>query len=89
MTLLRFKTQARAICAAVAPWARASLSTIPPDFARSPAASGNQGMKPMFCLAPVIEHAFARAIYQVVAVLHRGDRENLARGLDVLDLHVA
>lgn len=47
MTGLRFKIQASAIWLAVAPRAWAMAVSGEPGLARSPAASGYQGMKPM------------------------------------------
>ncbi|KPQ33707.1 MAG: hypothetical protein HLUCCA11_17695 [Phormidesmis priestleyi Ana] len=44
---LRLSIQASATWAAVALWALATLSTGPPGLAKSPEASGNQGIKPM------------------------------------------
>jgi hypothetical protein len=44
---LRFSIQASAICPGVAPWRRATVSSADPALDRSPAASGNHGMKPM------------------------------------------
>ena len=47
ITGLRLSSQASAIWAGVAPWRRAMVSSADPGLTRSPAASGNQGMKPM------------------------------------------
>lgn len=47
MFWLRFKSQASASCPGVAWYRRARLSSKAPGLARSPAASGNQGIKPI------------------------------------------
>ena len=51
ITGLRLKTQAKAICAGVAPCFLAMPSSSDPGCARSPAARGYQGMKPMPCFS--------------------------------------
>ena len=51
ITGLRFSTQASAICAGVALCFLAMPSSSEPGLARSPAASGNQGMNPIPCFS--------------------------------------
>ena len=60
ITGLRFSIQASAIWPGVAPFALASISTTPPGLARSPAASGNHGMKPIAFAS--FEHVLVGAI---------------------------
>jgi hypothetical protein len=75
---LRLRTQARAI------WLGAA-----PDLARLPAASGNQGMKPMLPSLTIIQHVFTAAIDEIVAVLHGRHFEYLRSGFNVLHGNVA
>ena len=71
----RCSSHASATCAGVAPCALGERRpAAPPGSARSPAASGNHGMKPMPCCLAVVQHVLGAAVGEVVEVLHRRDR---------------
>ena len=89
ITGLRFSTQARAIGRASPCGVWRSASSPSPAPARSPAASGYQGMKPMPLRLAIVEHVFALAVGEIVEVLHGRRRGRAWRRLDLVDADFA
>src|SRR5205807_8552556 len=71
-----------ATCVGLAPCACAiRFSTSP---ATLPAPNGNQGNEGNLIALTIIHHVVPFAVRKAIAVLHRDDRDNSARSLDVL-----
>ena len=83
ITGLRFKSQASATCAGVAPWRVAIVSSSAPGLREIAGGERKPRDEADAVALAVIEHALLRAVGQVVAVLHGGDLEQLAGGFDV------
>ena len=85
----RRSSHASATCDGAAPRRFAASASGPPGSASLPTASGNQGMKPIPSRSQWSSTPLPLAVGHVVAVLHRGDGDDAARGLDLLHRHLA
>ena len=83
ITGLRLSTQASAICAGLALCALGDVVQQRAGLGQIAGRQRKPGNETDALLLAIIQHRFAAAIDQIVAVLHRGDREDFRRRLDL------